>query len=66
MKFFVCREESYAYKLWSINDWLTASGFVGAFAFREKIVSGIQQTTEGISTWLPEWGKLRTAIANYD
>jgi hypothetical protein len=66
MKFFVCPEESYIYKLWAMNDWLAANGFIGALAFREKIVSGIQRSTEDISTWLPEWGILRTLIANKD
>ncbi|MDQ1354927.1 MAG: hypothetical protein QG657_5236 [Acidobacteriota bacterium] len=50
--------------LWGMNDWLAANGFTGVLAFREKIVSGIQRSTEDISTWLPEWGKLRTIIAN--
>jgi hypothetical protein len=65
-KLIVSREGNYAYKLWAMNDWLAANGFIGALAFREKIVSGIQQSTEDISTWLPEWGKLRTVIANYE
>ncbi|MCU0288930.1 MAG: hypothetical protein MUF15_21360 [Acidobacteria bacterium] len=52
--------------LWAMNDWLSNNGFIGSLAFREKIVSGIQQSTEDISTWLPEWEKLRTVIANYD
>ncbi|MCX6579102.1 MAG: hypothetical protein NT166_02840 [Candidatus Aminicenantes bacterium] len=40
--------------LWAMNDWLAANEFTGALAFREKVVSGVQQSTEDISTWLPE------------
>jgi hypothetical protein len=52
--------------LWAMNDWLADNGFIGALAFREKIVNGIQRSTEDISIWLPEWDKLRTIIANYN
>ncbi len=49
---------------WSMNQWFIDNGFNGAWVFREKVLSGIQKTTEDISTWLPEWGKLRETISS--
>ncbi|MBF0235902.1 MAG: hypothetical protein HQK65_23145 [Desulfamplus sp.] len=47
---------------WSMNQWFIDNGFKGAWVFREKVLSGIQKTTDDISTWLPEWDELRDAI----
>ncbi len=48
---------------WAMDQWCKGEGFYGAMAFREKILSGIQKTTEDISTWLPEWRDLKETIA---
>lgn len=47
----------------AMDDWFKGNGTPGgAQAFREKILTGIQRTTEDISTWLPEWAQLRQQI----
>ncbi|MBF0134473.1 MAG: hypothetical protein HQL75_18035 [Magnetococcales bacterium] len=46
----------------AMDDWFKEHGFQGAWAFREKVLIGIQRTTEDISTWEPEWDQLRKQI----
>lgn len=49
--------------LWAMNNWCLDNGFIGAWAFREKILTGIQRTTDEIETWLQEWGNLKEIIS---
>lgn len=49
--------------LWAMNKWCLDNGFIGAWAFREKILTGIQRTTDEIETWLQEWGNLKEIIS---
>jgi len=48
--------------LWVMDDALRGFGFAGAWAFREKVVTGITQSPDDISGWLPEWRELQLAI----
>jgi hypothetical protein len=48
--------------LWAMDDALRGLGFAGAWAFREKVLLGIQQSPDDIGAWLPEWGELQRAI----
>lgn len=47
---------------WAMEVWFKQNNFHGAWAFREKVLIGIQQTTEDISSWVPEWEKLLQMI----
>jgi hypothetical protein len=46
----------------AIDQWLSDNGFIGAWAFREKLLVGISKTQEDIAEWLPEWKLLRESI----
>ncbi|MEC4895156.1 MAG: hypothetical protein SAL07_20535 [Oscillatoria sp. PMC 1051.18] len=35
------------------------------FVFRERIVKGIENSTEDISSWIPEWTQLRQVVQNF-
>jgi hypothetical protein len=48
--------------LWLMDDALRGFGFPGAWAFREKILTGIAQSPDDIGDWLPEWRALQLAI----
>ncbi|MBF0179660.1 MAG: hypothetical protein HQM03_06505 [Magnetococcales bacterium] len=48
---------------WAMDEWFRANGLRGAREFREKILLGIQNTTEDIATWVPEWEQLHRLIA---
>lgn len=48
--------------LWVMDDALRGFGFAGAWAFREKVVTGITQSPDDIGGWLPEWRELQLAI----
>lgn len=50
--------------LWAMNTELQSLGLRGAKAFREKILIGIEQCIDDISTWIPEWSALQTKIRN--
>jgi len=44
---------------------LKSLGFNNFAEFRERILLGIQRTTEDINLWLPEWNALRTEVQSY-
>ncbi|MBD3266272.1 hypothetical protein GF373_06340 [bacterium] len=48
--------------LWEINHWLSQNNLIGAWAFREKIIQGIKNSTDDVSTWLAEWSALKDEI----
>jgi hypothetical protein len=35
------------------------------FIFRERVVKGIENSTEDVWTWLPEWEDLRQQVQNF-
>ena len=35
------------------------------FVFRERIVKGIENSTENVSSWVPEWVQLRQEVQNF-
>ncbi len=47
----------------AMDGWFKTNGFHGAWAFREKVMSGIRRTSEDISTWVPEWAQLHQLIS---
>ncbi|MBW1700471.1 MAG: hypothetical protein JRK26_27275 [Deltaproteobacteria bacterium] len=49
--------------LWAMNEPLRDMGFIGAGAFREKILIGISRTDTNVWEWLPEWRALRKACS---
>lgn len=49
---------------WAMDQWLEKHGFGGASAFKEKILTGIQNTCEDISIWLPEWAKFKEMVSS--
>ncbi len=46
----------------AMKGWFIEKGFQSHLAFREKILTGIQKTTDDIASWLPEWENLRSTI----
>jgi len=36
----------------------------GAIKFRERVLVGLEESSEDIGTWLPEWQALRELIVN--
>jgi hypothetical protein len=48
--------------LWAMDDALKSLG--GAINFRERVLVGIEESSEDIGTWLPEWQALRQIIQN--
>jgi hypothetical protein len=38
---------------------------LACYTFRDTVLHGIQSSPEDISTWLPEWQKLREFVATY-
>ncbi len=47
---------------WAMNKWCADNGFFHASVFKEKILVGIEESTEDISSWLPEWQDLKERI----
>jgi hypothetical protein len=41
---------------------LARLGFVAAHVFRERLLGGIQKSSDDIWSWLPEWQQLRTQV----
>ncbi len=64
-----CRYQHYLHAFagkdlfWAMDSWLRANNFIGANAFREKILCGISKTAEDIAPWLQEWENLRDTIS---
>lgn len=48
--------------LWAMEAEIRSFGFAGVLAFREKILIGIQNSTDDIGDWLPEWKALQYAV----
>jgi hypothetical protein len=48
--------------LWAMDDEIRGFGFGGALAFREKVLVGIEGSTDDIGSWIPEWQSLQTTI----
>jgi hypothetical protein len=48
--------------LWAMDEALKSLG--GAINFRERVLVGIEESSEDIGTWLPEWQRLRQIIQN--
>lgn len=51
--------------LFGMQAALTRFGFTSPFEFRERILKGIENSTEDVWTWLPEWGRLRELINTF-
>jgi hypothetical protein len=45
--------------VWSMTPALQAFGFASAATFLERILVGIEQTTDDLGAWLAEWGALQ-------
>ncbi len=50
--------------LWAMDAAIRAFGFEGTPRFREKVLVGIQNSTDDIGDWLPEWKALQQAVEN--
>jgi hypothetical protein len=50
--------------LCGMRDSLNIMGFDSPRVFRERVLKGIETSTEDVWTWLPEWNELRSQIAN--
>ncbi len=50
--------------LWAMDAEIRGFGFDGVLPFREKILVGIQNSTDNIGDWLPEWKELQQAVEN--
>lgn len=48
--------------LYGMEDALTGLGFKSPFEFRERILKGIENSSEDVWTWLPEWTQLRKLV----
>jgi hypothetical protein len=48
--------------LWAMDETLRGFGFAGALPFREKILVGMENTSENIGDWLAEWRALQEAV----
>lgn len=44
---------------------LTGWGLGEPFVFRERIVKGIENSTENVSSWISEWSQLRQEVQNF-
>lgn len=44
---------------------LAGWGLGEPFVFRERIVKGIENSTESVSSWVPEWDQLRQIVQNF-
>ncbi len=45
----------------ALQDWSLGEPFV----FRERVVKGIENSTEDVPSWIPEWNQLRQVVANF-
>ncbi|MCP4690213.1 MAG: hypothetical protein GY859_19325 [Desulfobacterales bacterium] len=45
-----------------MNETIQSLGFPGAWAFREKVLIGISQSSDDIGGWLPEWKALQEIV----
>ena len=43
---------------------LEGMGFASPRVFRERILKGIETSSEDIWTWVPEWNELRNRVVN--
>lgn len=50
--------------LWAMDAEIRSFGFLGVLPFREKVLVGIQNSTDDIGDWLPEWKVLQQAVDN--
>lgn len=50
--------------LWAMEEGLKTLGFSSPSLFLEKILSGLEASTEDLASWLPEWSALREQVAN--
>lgn len=50
--------------LWAMDADIRRFGFDGVLPFREKVLVGIQNSTDDIGDWLPEWKALQQAVDN--
>ncbi len=48
--------------LWGMNEWLENNLDDDAWAFREKVLKGIEKSTEDVSGWTPSWKNLLEEI----
>ncbi len=46
----------------AMDEWFKDNGFAHANLFREKVLVGIESTTDDVADWVPEWGALRQTI----
>lgn len=51
--------------LWSMNEWFEQNNIIGAWAFREKVIKGIQNSTDDVALWLNEWEILRSMTEEF-
>ncbi len=49
--------------LYGMREQLSGFGFESPVVFCERILKGIEESTEDVWTWLPEWQRLRELIA---
>ncbi|MFB2769055.1 hypothetical protein ACE1AT_07120 [Pelatocladus sp. BLCC-F211] len=49
--------------LYGMREQLSGFGFESPVVFRERILKGIEESTQDVWTWLPEWQRLRELIA---
>jgi hypothetical protein len=50
--------------LWAMDAEIRRFGFDGVIPFREKVLVGIQNSTDDVGGWLPEWKALQQAVEN--
>ena len=50
--------------LWAMDAEIRGFDFDGVLPFREKVLIGIQNSTDDIGDWLPEWKALQRAVEN--
>lgn len=50
--------------LWAMDEDIRGFDFNGVLPFREKVLVGIQNSTDDIGDWLPEWKALQEAVDN--
>ncbi|MBF0460171.1 MAG: hypothetical protein HQL87_02130 [Magnetococcales bacterium] len=47
----------------ALEGWFKESGFAHPNFFREKVLKGIENTTDDIADWLPEWKALQQLVS---
>lgn len=48
--------------IWAMDAEIRGFGFDGVLPFRERVLVGIQNSTDDIGEWLPEWKALQEAV----